>query len=323
MKRKLLVFAFVTLLAGNVMAQQQISNSGFELWDAVGTADEEPQNWSSNVTGDLIATTPQTVFREASIKHSGSYSAKIQTTTYLLFFIVNGILTTGEVNAPSTTASQGYNETIQADSVFHATISDRPDSIVFWVNYTAGNGTDMGRVEAVIHEAYDQRVPIANDPNTDDHVIAQAQLDFGNTSGWKRKSVPFDYATFGNGNQEAYILVNFTPSNVPGAGSASSIMYVDDVELIYNPSGASITELNLALMNAWYADGNIFVRSQAVWGNDAVLTVHDMNGKLVMQQDLFDNVSSSSFGADLPNGVYVITVSAENGTTSTKLSIVR
>lgn len=306
MKRHLLAFFVFCSLAGT--AQQQITNSGFELWDNVGSDTEEPQNWNSNKTGTGFAPSgPQTVFRESSIVHSGSYSARIKTGTYLVVFIVNGVMSTGRVNAPSTTASQGYNETLPADTLFNAPLTDRPDSVVFWVNYSPGSG-DMGRMQATIHQSYDQNIPASNDANTTANVIADAAIEFGATSGWVRKAVAFDYATYNNSNPEAFILVNFTSSNVPGQGSASSTMYVDDIQLIYNQSGTDVLDKEAAELKSWYHDGNVFMQTNRSWGQDAVVRIFDMQGREVYHRRLHPNVSSETFGLNLDNGAFVVHV---------------
>jgi plastocyanin len=241
MKKKLLKLVFVAgliaSLSGAVYGQQQIPNSGFENWENVGSNTEEPLNWNSNKTGTGNATLPpKTISRESSIVHSGSYSARIKTESYF-GTPVNGVMTTGRVNAPTFTASDGYNDTRTDNNDFNCPLTDYPDSIVFWAHYTQGNGSDRARVAVTIHDNYNQRDPYANDPNGSQNVVANATLNFPTTNGWQRISVPFDYASYtANNKVPAYVLVNLTSSNVPGAGSTSSILYVDDLELIYNPN---------------------------------------------------------------------------------------
>jgi hypothetical protein len=310
----------ITLQVG---AQMQITNSGFELWNNVGQDTEEPQNWNSNKTGTGYAPSgPQTVFRESSIVHSGNYSARIKTGTYLSIFIVNGVMTNGRVNAPTTTASQGYNQTLQADTAFNAPLSAMPDSIVFWARYAPGT-SDQARIEAVIHTAYDQRVPMANDPSTTTNAVAQAQLDFGTTSGdWQRKAVGFNYNGF-SATTPAYVLVNFTSSNVPGAGSASSTLYIDDIELIYNPTSTKVDEQNEPTLNAFYQDGNLYIRSTNTWSERTSVMVTDMAGKEVFNQTLQGGISSATFGLPVTDGLYIITLVDGNKVCSQRFFVTR
>ncbi len=321
MKIKLL-FAGMFLSSISAFTQMQISNSGFELWDNVGSSTEEPQNWSSNKTGTGNATTAgQTLFRESTIVHSGTYSARIKTTSVAGIFIVNGVMTTGRVEAPTMTASDGYNSTWQSDTLFNAPLTMRPDSLVFWAYYSPGSG-DQARVEAVIHEAYDQRVPMSNDPNGSANVIAQCELNFGGTSSaWVRKAIKFDYTTYNNSDAAAYILVNFTSSKTPGSGSTSSTLYIDDVELIYVGSGTGIKE-NTNDTRAYYQDGNLFIRSLSPMTN-ARAFIFDMSGKMVESYGLQSNVTQQSFGVHLQSGIYTIVIQADNQNSSARFAVTR
>src|ERR1700757_4662317 len=90
------------LLFGNILlAQTQIANGGFEQWDNAGSSTAEPTNFNSNKTGSNTAQLgPQTCYQDASVVHSGSYAVRMETKYYILA-VVNGSLTTGVVNAPS------------------------------------------------------------------------------------------------------------------------------------------------------------------------------------------------------------------------------
>jgi hypothetical protein len=231
MKKGLL---FISLFVPSMLfSQTQMVNSDFELWDNISANTAEPQEWSSNKTGSGFASLgPQTCFAETGIVHSGTYSVKLTTLSSGFGSNVNGVVTCGRVNAPSTTPSQGYNSTVQSNAAFNMPLTARPDSIVFWVRYAPGSG-DSARTHVLLHTAYDQRDPTSNDPNGMTNVIGDATLNYGSTGGaWVRKSVPFIYY---NGNTPAYILATFTASKVPGGGSTSTVLYVDDVSLIYNP----------------------------------------------------------------------------------------
>jgi hypothetical protein len=235
LKKIYLCLALCTGVSLTSIGQSQLINGGFETWDNPSAATAEPTQWNSNKTGlNFAPLGPQTCFREASIVHSGTYSARIKTGSYL-GTTVNGALTTGRVAAPSTNPSQGYNTTVTTDALYNTPLTDTPDTIVFWAYYTPGGG-DLARVSAILHQNYAQRDPFINDPNGSTNVIAQAAQNFGTTSSaWKRFSIPFDYATFNNNNAPAFILVTFTSSYQPGSGSTSSTLYVDDVSLVYTP----------------------------------------------------------------------------------------
>src|SRR3954471_23579858 len=97
---------FTTLLSFSIslfsFAQTQLTNGGFETWGntSPGVA-AEPTGWYYNKSGSNVAKLgPQLCFQDATIKHTGSYSVRIETLSYF-GTAVNGAVTTGVVNAPS------------------------------------------------------------------------------------------------------------------------------------------------------------------------------------------------------------------------------
>ncbi|MEO9257136.1 MAG: hypothetical protein ABI207_02070, partial [Crocinitomicaceae bacterium] len=69
------IFAFGASLT---FAQQQLENPGFETWENLGSASEEPTEWSSLKTADaLAAQAPKVLFQDAG--RSGGFSIKLVT----------------------------------------------------------------------------------------------------------------------------------------------------------------------------------------------------------------------------------------------------
>lgn len=240
------IFAISSL--STLWSQQQPNNSGFENWDAVGTANEEPTNWSGMMTGNLCGFcglgASQRVFRDGTVFRSGTYSARIQSTSYL-GNIVNGAITTGQVNAPSTTPSEGYNQTVQANASFNHPFTSKPDSIVIWAKYNQTTSVDSARISITLHSAYDVRDPqnAASAP----YVVARAVKNFqtNGTATWKRISIPFSYAY--PATTVAYVLASVTSSKTAGAGSDQSILWIDDMSYIYNPPVTAFTASNVSV----------------------------------------------------------------------------
>lgn len=249
MKRIHLVIFVALGLSYSSQAQQQVNNGGFESWDALGSSNEEPTNWSGMMTGNLCGFcglgASQRVWRDGSVVHGGSYSARIQSTSYL-GNIVNGAITTGQVNAPSTTPSEGYNKTVQSNAAFNHPFTSYPDSIVFWAKYNITTSADSARVSFTIHSAYDVRDP--SDAGSAPYVVARAVKNFqtNGTGAWKRISVPFNYASY-PATTAAYFLASVTSSKTAGAGSSSAILWIDDMTMIYNPPVTAFTASNLTV----------------------------------------------------------------------------
>jgi len=246
MKKLLLSFS-VLLVAVAVVAQPQIDNSGFEDWENLGTNNREPLEWNSIKTGGGNASTPNAfvVDRSTTVRPgtAGTYSTLLETKNVLVIIVtvtVNGVITNGRVEAPTTNPADGYIRSKVDETAFYTAMADRPDSLVLWVNYQP-SGNDKGSFECILHDIQGTGLTAGNmgslpesgssQGNNTAQVIGRAGYEvMANTSGWVRVSVPFEYV---DGRVPQYILFTATSS---GQGTAvnGSKMYVDDLALIYN-----------------------------------------------------------------------------------------
>jgi hypothetical protein len=255
MKKTLLVFAVITGSIFSSTAQQQIGNGSLEEWENLGTATVEPMNWNSfkTGTGDVASLFGSTTLARSTDTRpgtTGSYSARIWSKS-TLGIVANGNLTLGQIHMGSSTpsSSSNYNFSKISDSNFSETLTDTPDSIVFWVKFNAASGSSLARMHAIIHDAYELRDPI--DAGSSPYVVATAVLNYPPTnSGWVRKSVPFNYA--GPAVNVQFILLTFSTNQTPGGGSAGDEVFIDDVQLIYNPTGGGDDNLPIVAN-----DGNV------------------------------------------------------------------
>jgi hypothetical protein len=236
MKKKLLVFSCAILFVTPFFTQQ-LGNSDLESWDNLGSANEEPTNWNSfkSGTGSLVSFASQQIQRSTAVRPgaSGSYCARIWSKS-TLGIVANGNMTLGQINMGSSTpsSSSNYNYSKTSDANFSEALTSSPDSLVFWVKFTAASGNSMARVNAIIHDNYDLRDP--QDANSAPHVVGTASLNYAPTGGvWVRKSIPFNY--IGPATSPQFILMTFTTNMTPGGGAANDEVLVDDIELIYNP----------------------------------------------------------------------------------------
>jgi hypothetical protein len=234
---------FLFFLTGNLYPQvYQLSNPGFELWDGNGTNDE-PTNWngfpsaSCNLVVGCGSATVARHEKSTDIRpgSTGSYSCKLFATS-TLGIIANGTITTGQIRIGSTTPtnSQNYNITRANNSTFRQPLNAKPDSIGFWAKFICPSSAQQARMSATIHDHYDYRDPEASDPNAGSHVVGKAIHNFvrGN-QGWNYYKIPFDYNY--PAITPAFILLTFTTNKNAGEGSPSDVLYIDDIELIYNP----------------------------------------------------------------------------------------
>lgn len=280
---------------------QQIGNSNMELWENVGQATEEPNNWNSfkSAQGSWTSFSSQQVQRSTAIRSgaTGQYCARIWSKS-TLGVVANGNLTVGRINMGSTTANDpnNYNISLTADATFSEALSASPDSLVLWVKYTSANANDSARVHAIIHDAYDLRDPL--DANSISHIVARAERNYGRTNGsWTRISVPFNYVAGSPAPTPAFILVTFTTNKTPGGGSNNDEVLVDDIQLIYNSSvGLNSTE-NEPAFSVFYSSQNGLM----INGEVAEISVISTEGKIQRKGSKEDIT-----GLKLNPGIYFI-----------------
>ena len=294
----------VILLTSTLYAQQ-IGNSGFENWDNLGSNQEEPTNWSSfkTATGSFATFASKQVERSTNVSlgATGSYCARIWSKS-TLGIMANGVLTTGRMNMGSSNLSSpdNYNYTVLNDAAFSESLTQAPDSIVFWARYTAA-ATQKAGMHAVIHDQFAVQDPIntASEP----FVVADADFQFSPTNNvWTRFSVPFTY-TVNTGLAPKFILLTFTTNHIPGGGSANDEVLIDDVELIYNTVGVEVKEGNQVLLIS--IDENNRVLIEGCTPQEKV-EIYKLSGQL-LQQTTVAQVN----GTALPSGFYLIRCAAE------------
>lgn len=308
----------LTVLAAGAMlsasAQQQPNNGGFENWDSNG----EPTNWNNMTTGNLCFLcgfgSSQRVFEDNVEVRTGSASARIESAN-AGNTLVNGTMTTGQINAPSTTPSEGYSLTKRNDANFNHPFTEMPDSMVFYAKYNVTDATDSASVAVILHDDNDHRDPGGNAAQ----VIATAKKRFqtGGTAEWVRISVPFDYSGTSQ-NGIAYALMTFTSSYQPGAGNTTAKLWVDDFEFIYNPTNPTSVE-ELADVASVYPNPTNDGRVAVVLGNEmrsGMATVLNMMGQTVGQFS-FSNENRIDVTIDQPAGMYFVNINTLDGQTTT------
>jgi len=234
---------FLLCISLSSFAQTAIPNGSFETWTNAGSSTAQPTTWSSNKTGTGYATLgPQTCFQNTAA-YSGNYSAKIESESYI-GQVVNGSLTTGQVNAPSTNKSDGYISSVPGNTGHIATFTGRPDSLIFWYQYTSVS-SDYPTVEARLHvdTAYAPETTNSYHPTTTYNIIARALWQgpaSSSTGGWNRVALPFVYV---DGRTPQYILISCTSSGNQTGGSSGSILLLDDMIAYYIPQLATSTSV--------------------------------------------------------------------------------
>lgn len=308
MKKIFTLFLSIPLFS---LAQTQITNAGFENWDNAGTSTEEPIDFNSNKTGSSTAQIgPQTCFRDASIKHSGSYSLRLENKTVpVIGTVVNGNATTGVVNAPSTNKADGYIGTVNYSSssdIRRLAFTGRPDSIVGWYQYTSGGAGEQGKVTAILHnnQYFDPETPTTNHPDPTADKIARATFltPTGTNATWTRFSAPFVYTASG---APSYIMINMTPSNNQLTTFSGSKIWIDDLYFVYN-TVTSVKNIDKNAIKVFYYDRTIHVDLNAVTETSSMFNIMDLTGKTVFTTNLEKGkMNTIKLPSSLSNGMYL------------------
>jgi hypothetical protein len=267
-------------------AQTQIANPGFETWGnaAPGVA-TEPTGWYSNKSGSNVAKLgPQICFQDNAIKRSGTSSVRVETNSYF-GTAVNGAVTTGVINAPNTTKSNGYIGTVNfslASDIRRMAFTGRPDSIVGYYQYLSGGTGETGKVTAILHNNnyFDPETPTTYhvDPTADKIARATFFTPAATVNTWIRFSAPFVYTSSSN---PSYIMVNITSSANQATTITGSKMWIDDLQAIYNPSTVSIKENDLTKNVTIYSnEKTIYVDFMIKNNEQTTLEIYNTTGQL-------------------------------------------
>ena len=304
--KKILLLTIITSACSFSFGQGQIGNSDMEQWETV-SSDEEPVNWNSflTATGSWAWAASNQIEQSADVRpgSAGTKSCRIWSTSSFSI-IANGNVTLGQVNMGSTTPSSpdNYNFSKTSDPNHSETLTDTPDSIVFWVKTNAGlNGN--ARMKSTLHDSYDYRDP--EDATAALHVVATAVLNFAPVANWTRMAVAYDYSGPASGN--THILVTFTTNEIPGGGSANDEVFIDDIELIYNTN--SVDELN--------NDGIIASMNNSA-NSIVISSPSELNGNYEIFNTLGQSVQSGSLENEIQfnqiSGVYFIHITMNDKT---------
>lgn len=228
---KKILFATFYLIPSFFYSQQQLQNGDFEVWENVGTATEEPENWSSLKTADALASTaPQVLSRD--VGRIGGYSVRLEAKT-VLGIPANGIVTNGRVHADFNPAN-GYVYTNSGNAQWHTDFTSRPDSIVGWYKYAPQNG-DKGKVEIILHTGQGQ-LPFNG---LEANIIGRAKYEFTQAqASWVRFTTPFNYWKAGT---PEFVLTTIAAGDST-ISKNGTVLWVDDISLIYNDPTVNVEQ---------------------------------------------------------------------------------
>jgi hypothetical protein len=219
------------------------------------------------------------------------------------------VVTTGVVDAPSFTKSDGYIGTVNFSSssdIRRTPFIGRPDSIVGWYQYSSGGTGEQGKMRAILHtgDYYDPETPITNHPDPTANKIADA-LFLGSTSNvttWTRFAIPFAYVS---ANNPAYIMISVTPSANQNTTITGSKMWIDDIAVVYNLNSIANQQNKNQNIKIFYADKMVYVDFLNRNDEQAAISIFDLTGKVVSSQKLDNNKLNSINVSTLNAGMYL------------------
>lgn len=284
-------------------SQQQLENATFELWENVGAPTVEPEEWSSLKTADALAASAPTVISRDNGRQDAGYCLKLETKS-VFGIAANGIATNGRVHADFN-PENGYVFTDQTNADWHTVFTSRPDSLVVWYKY-APSGNDKGKVEIALHKGSEQLPGISAS-----NFIGSARANFvTSTNGeWMRASVPFGYAST---ESPEYILA-VVSSGDSTQSQNGSILWVDDIELIYNTSTASSIQQAFDKSVIYISEENLHLTNLPNGVEEIV--IYDASGKRILTTK-----ESSLISFPYPTGIYQICIKTPTGVFTRKIS---
>lgn len=259
-------------LGKNVSEMGQLPNSGFENFHKATYNDytsDEPNGWHTfmSATGKFasqvanITHTWSSTDVRSNVSENNKTCVKVTSAPVKLkignfervIASANGTITTGRLQAGSTTASSNENCAFLDFSSkdkdgngdpYYSVLNYKPDAIKVWVNYKAGDGNKnpQASISAILSNG--EKIQDPENSKYNDNIIARASnITIASTGKWEQIGVPFTYS-----NKDANplgALVTISTCAVPSGGSQSEtnpdVLYVDDVELVYNAELESIS----------------------------------------------------------------------------------
>jgi len=326
---KKLYFLFIALIAGTSAIAQTVTTGDMESWRN-GTAGlpviqiHAPSQWFGVdsliiaaeeaylpiLFGGYMPTDLHTqIWQESTIKHGGSYSAKMMTQKQDTFGRIAGVLSNARVIldiANQTYALSGGQP-----------ITNIVESVSAWVQYTAGldsithlPGIDSGLLTVSV---YGNVLGV-------DSKIGTATLKIGPSTSFQHitANVVYTDTTYGADT----IRLTFSSSGQAGALD-SSTLYVDDITMQYVPDHTGVKSVNATNSVKVYpnpASGLLYLEGNKTEG--AIFQLYSVSGQVVATKTLANNDAVDI--SEIPEGLYIYSITDNaNMVQRGKVSVVR
>lgn len=255
-------------LGENANEMGQLPNAGFEKFHEASYSSaksQEPNGWHSfmSSTGDLasMVSEPVHTYESAEVRENAAEDNKkcvkiVSTPVKFMGMVMasaNGTITTGRLQAGSADATSNKNcsfldfSSTDVDAngdPFYAVLNNKPDAMKVWVKFKAGDGNKNPKATISALLTNGNMVQDPEDEQYAANIIARAQnSSIESKDEWQEITIPFTYDNAEEMPKAA--LVTMSTCAVPSGGSKSEtnpdVLYVDDVEMVYNAGVKKVT----------------------------------------------------------------------------------
>jgi Secretion system C-terminal sorting domain/Putative carbohydrate metabolism domain len=286
------------LISAHSLFSQQTPNGGFESWTTVpasppAPAYDNPNSWNTlnSLTSGAGAITCYKVTAGADV-HSGSAAIKLITRTVggPGGQVANGLLTTGTIHPSTSSVGGGVSYTL------------RPDSIIGWYKYAPANSSDNGFFEIQL---------LGAGGDTDTIGYAKFKTPTTAVSSYTRFALKINYRDTTSQIVKSLWILSSSASNF--VHFQNSTMFADDVQL--GSDAWLLTGINeIAAIDLTVgpnpASESLTVKNPA--SVKAFFLLYDVTGRVAQQEKIAGTYTSIDV-ADLPSGLYIYSITDENG----------
>lgn len=314
MKKVLLIISlFVSIQA----SAQTIPNAGLDTWTNL-IFFYEPQGYvTSNYASVLLGTgglPVANVFRSSSVKHSGTYSAKLTSYAQNVGDTsgLPGLMITGALDLQNATIKPGFPIS-----------GKRPESLKGFYRYELGNRPDSGLVTVALSK-YDTSLGSLN-------IVGAGAAFLNPTNTFTEFTVPIFYTT--EDVPDTAIIIFSTTSTVSLDSTAltsapiNCTMYVDDLSFFGNLVGYEpIDKLIEAALYPNPSLNELNVSFQIQNPSEASIKLLSIDGKVVLENSKNLTAGKQNLKLDVSNvnaGMYQVLITTADGTISKKAAVIK
>lgn len=290
---------------------QQIENPGFENWEPITSQLSEPVDWNTIKTADndtIVAVAPVT-YEKSTDAHSGNFALKLYNVR-VAGLVATGAICNGRFHAEFD-LSKSYSYSDTTDARWHTPFTYRPDSLAGWFKYFPQED-DRAQFKVILHVGECKLPENGTMPNWVGMAVYNTTAGV-TYDGWTRFAVPFDYY---KDILPRYLLCVINSGDSTDAVE-NSFLLVDDLKLIYNPSGIPERKNDPGFLKVYKDRLMVTIHENEFKGQLFYLT--DITGKPVLTQRLDQQMIMLPTG--IQPGVYVAVLNGKSSLYTQKIII--